>query len=307
MDYRKVGQLDISLFTLGTVQLGLDYGVVGSTQKPSQEAAFGVLDAAARMGVTTWDTANNYGDSEQVIGNWNAANPEKSPTVITKIGPLDHSSKAALRDDILRQTEKCCQTLKAEKLDMLMIHNFEDFEEDPDVCTNVFRELKDNGIIRTSAISAYSEHDYRVLAESEFDAVQIPLNVFDWEKIENGEMEALRKAGKAVFTRSIYLQGLVFMDPQKVPKHLAFCIPTLEKYQRLCREFCVSPAELALSYVLSVPGVTSVVLGCQTPEQVVDNCNMINNRLELTGTHMELLQKAFADTPRNVLDPRIWC
>lgn len=306
MDYRKIGQLDISLFTLGTVQLGIDYGMVGSTKKPTQDAAFAVLDAAAGLGVNTWDTANNYGDSERVIGNWVAAGRGAKPTLITKIGPLDHGSKSALRDDILRQAEKCCRTLQVERLDMLMLHDFTDYSSDPDVCTAVFQELKDAGVIRTSAISAYSEYDYRIMADSAFDAVQIPLNVFDWGKVESGEMDALKQAGKAVFTRSVFLQGLVFMDPEKLPEKMAFCQPTLMKYQRLCAEFGVSPAVLALSYVLSVPGVTSVVLGCQTPQQVESNCNMISGRLELTADHMEALRKAFVDTPRRVLDPRIW-
>ena len=31
MDYRKIKDLDVSVFTLGTVQLGIDYGIVGST------------------------------------------------------------------------------------------------------------------------------------------------------------------------------------------------------------------------------------------------------------------------------------
>ena len=306
MDYRKIKDLDVSLFTLGTVQLGIDYGMVGSTKKPTQDAAFSVLDAAAKLGVNTWDTANNYGDSERVIGNWVSEGRGPKPNIITKIGPLDHSSKAALRDDILRQTEKCCKDLQVDKLDMLMLHDFADYAKNPDVCTKVFAELKAEGVIRTSAISAYSEHDYRVMADSEFDAMQIPLNVFDWDKIESGEMDALKQAGKSVFTRSVYLQGLVFMNPENLPEKMAFVKPTLEKYQALCKEFEVSPAVLALSYVLSVPAVTSVVLGCQNPEQVASNCDMINGRLELTASHMEALRKAFADTPRRVLDPRIW-
>ena len=227
MDYRKIKDLDVSLFTLGTVQLGIDYGMVGSTKKPTQDAAFAVLDAAAKLGVNTWDTANNYGDSETVIGNWVAANRGPKPNIITKIGPLDHSSKAALRDDILRQTEKCCKDLQVDKLDMLMLHDFADYDKDRDVCTKVFADLKASGVIRTSAISAYSEHDYRVMADSEFDAMQIPLNVFDWDKIENGEMDALKQAGKSVFTRSVYLQGLVFMDPQNLPEKMAFAKPPL--------------------------------------------------------------------------------
>lgn len=306
MDYRKIGNLDVSVFTLGTVQLGIDYGMVGSTKKPTQDAAFAVLDKAAELGVNTWDTANNYGDSERVIGNWVTEKRGPTPNIITKIGPLTHASPAALRDDILRQTEKCCKDLQQDSLDMLMLHSFEDYAYDPDVCTKAFQEFKDQGIIRTSAISAYSNHDYRVMADSVFDAVQIPLNVFDWQKVENGELEALHKAGKAIFTRSVFLQGLVFLDPEKLPEKMMFCKPALEKYQLLCKEFEVSPAVLALSYVLGLPGVTSVVLGCQTPEQVESNCQMLSNSITLTADQMASLRDAFVNVDPRMLDPRQW-
>lgn len=49
-------------------------------------------------------------------------------------------------------------------------------------------------MIRTSVISAYSEHDDQIMADSEFDAMQIPLDVFDWGKIENGQMDELKQA-----------------------------------------------------------------------------------------------------------------
>ena len=85
-------------------------------------------------------------------------------------------------------------------------------------------------MIRNSAISAYSEHDDQVMADSEFDAMQIPLDVSDWGKIENDRMDELKQAGMVVFARSAYLQSLVLMDPQNLPEKMAFVKPTLEKH-----------------------------------------------------------------------------
>ena len=123
-------------------------------------------------------------------------------TVFTKgfaeglgIGPLKHGSYDILRDDILRQTDGCCKTLGMETLDCLMIHNFEDYEQDPDAISKVFAELKADGRIRLSALSAYSRHDYGVIADSGFDATQIPMNVFDWSQIESGGMKRLSDSG----------------------------------------------------------------------------------------------------------------
>lgn len=61
--------IDISALSLGTVQLGLSYGINNADGKPSQETANAILNAAIDGGINTLDTAGAYGDSEVVIGN----------------------------------------------------------------------------------------------------------------------------------------------------------------------------------------------------------------------------------------------
>lgn len=181
MKYVEKKGLKLSLLSLGTVQLGMDYGLGDNTSKPQMADSFEILNCAVKNGVNSLDTANNYGDSERVIGKWlKTVDESKRPLIITKIGPFDHSSAQNLKDDIKRQTEKSLETLGVSFIDVLMVHNFEDYEKDPVIVCDSFKELKEKGIIGYTALSAYSHHDYRKIAESGFDAVQIPLNVFDW-------------------------------------------------------------------------------------------------------------------------------
>lgn len=307
MKHIDVKGMDMSVFTLGTVQLGMDYGLGEHTQKPPKEAAFALLDRAVSCGVNTLDTANNYGDSERVIGEWlQTKKPEERPYVITKIGPFDQSSRQALRDDIFRQTEKSLKTLGMGALDMLMVHAFEDYAQNPDAVAGAFDELKTQGMIRRTALSAYSRHDYGVLSESGFDAVQIPLNVFDWGQIESGGIQKLADANISIFTRSVFLQGLVFLKPEEVDVRMDFCVPYLKRYLALCEEFGLSPATLALSFALSVPGVTSVVLGCQTIEQLENNCELIGQSVTLNAEQMERIHAAFHGIDPRVINPGCW-
>lgn len=60
----------ISKMTLGTVQLGLNYGIANNEGKPDEEKAFRILDSALASGVNCIDTAAIYGDSEKVIGKY---------------------------------------------------------------------------------------------------------------------------------------------------------------------------------------------------------------------------------------------
>lgn len=307
MQYLPFKTEKLSAFSLGTVQLGMAYGLGEFAVKPSKDDAFALLNCAINGGVNVLDTANNYGDSEQIIGEWLATLPQdKRPFIVTKIGPFDHSSDETLRADIIAQTEGCLQALGVSTLDVLMVHSFADYEKNPDTVRAMFDELKASGKIRYSGLSVYSEDDYFAVAQSGFDAVQIPLNVFDWRQIESGGIKAIADAGIAIFARSVFLQGLVFLSPDTLDERMTFCRPYLKKYLDLCREFNVSPAVLALSYVLSVSGVISVVLGCQIAPQVKDNLSLIEQVRPLTETELSTLREAFVDIDPRVVDPRKW-
>lgn len=307
MRTNRIKGMDISVLSLGTVQLGMNYGIHNQNGQPSTETAFSILDCAVRNGVNALDTAAAYGNSEDVIGAWLKSRKDaEHPFVMTKAKTLDHSSLTALRESLLSQVEQSKARLGLAQLPLLMLHNCEDYLEDRDNVSLVFQELKDAGHIRFSGISAYSHHDYGVIADSGFDATQIPLNIFDWGQIENGGLQRLKDSGMMIFVRSVYLQGLVFQDPDKLPPHMAFCRDTLVKFRALCREYRLSPAALALSYALSLPGVTSLVLGSETVEQVVQNVQLLDQAVELTGEQMAQIRANFLDTDPHVLNPGTW-
>ena len=299
--------IDISALSLGTVQLGLSYGINNADGKPSQETANAILNAAIDGGINTLDTAGAYGDSEVVIGNWlKTIAPEKRPFIVTKAAGLDHSSLENLRKDLFGRVKTSKERLGVEQLDLLMLHHFDDYLCDKENVRTVMEELKASGQVRFIGASAYSHHDYAELADTGFDATQIPLNLFDWKQIENGGLKKLEQSGMMVFVRSVYLQGLVFQKPETLAPHMEFARPTLEKFQYLCKKYELTPAALALSYALSLPGVTSLVLGSEKAEQVQQNLALMDQAVELNAEQMAEIRELFLDTPEQVLNPALW-
>ena len=299
--------IDISALSLGTVQLGLSYGINNAVGKPSQETANAILNAAIDGGINTLDTAGAYGDSEVVIGNWLKTVPaEKRPFIVTKAAGLDHSSLENLRKDLFGRVKTSKERLGVEQLDLLMLHHFDDYLCDKENVRMVMEELKASGEVRFIGASAYSHHDYGELADTGFDATQIPLNLFDWKQIENGGLKKLEQSGMMVFVRSVYLQGLVFQKPETLAPHMEFARPTLEKFQYLCKKYELTPAALALSYALSLPGVTSLVLGSEKAEQVRQNLALMDQAVELSAEQMAEIRELFLDTPEQVLNPALW-
>ena len=59
-----------SKLVLGTVELGMRYGLNNTNGQPSIEESFAILDAALEDGIDTFDTAYAYGSAEDVLGQW---------------------------------------------------------------------------------------------------------------------------------------------------------------------------------------------------------------------------------------------
>lgn len=307
MKYNTTKGVCLSELSLGTVQLGVSYGINNQSGKPDRSQAFKILNTALQNGITALDTAAAYGDSEQVIGQWLKTIPEeKYPFITTKLKTLDHSSLDALRKSVSTQLEHSMQQLGLDCIPLLMLHNFDEYDCDRENMRIVFDELKQAGKIRFSGISAYAHHDYHVIASSGFDAVQIPLNLFDWRQIDNGGLDALRTSDMMVFVRSVYLQGLVFQKPEQLDKRMSFARDTLVKFRMLCDKYALAPAELALSFVLSLPGVTSLVLGSETTEQVQQNVELFGRTPRLNKSQLEEIHALFQETPDRLLNPSEW-
>lgn len=299
--------LDLSVLSLGTVQLGVNYGISNTDGKPSQATANAILDCAIHKGINCLDTAAAYGDSEVVLGNWLKTVPqEKRPFIVTKAAKIQPGDLDQVRSDLKRRVAESKKRLGMEQLDMLMLHHFDDYLANKDVLLQVMQELKAEGEVRYIGASAYSHHDYGELADAGFDATQIPLNIFDWAQIENGGLKKLEQSSMMVFVRSVYLQGLVFQDPDNLAPGMEFARQTLVKFRALCAEFAMSPAALAMAYAVSLPGVTSLVLGSEKVEQVEQNVQLIAQAKQLTDQQMAQIRDNFIDTPARVLNPGLW-
>ena len=71
--------------SIGTVQLGMNYGIANEGGQPSQEKSFAMLRTAFENGVASLDTARAYGNSEEVIGAFLKTWEGELPYITTKI------------------------------------------------------------------------------------------------------------------------------------------------------------------------------------------------------------------------------
>ncbi len=305
MKYTQKNGLNISAMTLGTVQLGMAYGVNNKSGVPSQEASFGILDAAHAGGVTILDTSNDYGKSEEVIGQYMRENPDKKFAICTKFRTdgCENDISGALETFAHKSAEK----LGVDKIDIFMSHIETDYLNHGEALAKALRELKQEGIITSSAISlSKKEHFEEIVNSGVFDAIQIPMNILDNEEIRNGMIKRAADSGIAIFVRSVYLQGLLFKTPEEV-KNTKFrdAAPLLEKINNLARGEGITIPELALTFIRDTEGVSSLVVGSETREQVLKNVDTFNIPTLSKKTYNKILEE-FADVDKFLISPWEW-
>ncbi len=306
MNYTVKNNLKISKMTLGTVQLGMNYGVNNSQGMPSEEQSFSILDAAYDGGVTFLDTSDDYGKSEEVIGKYLSSNSDKKFNICTKFN-LKGVDNADVYKTLKDFAMLSCKKLSIDSIPIFMSHSENNFLDYGKYMTDALDELKKEGIITCSAISLSNKDELdRIIDSGSFDAVQMPMNILDNKAILSGQIKRMSDAGIAVFIRSVYLQGLFFKKPEQLAEsNLKEAIPYIEKINEIALKENISVAQLALSYIRDTEGVDSLVVGSETPEQVKDNVKMFNTPT-LSANTIDYINESFKNVDPFVISPWEW-
>ena len=275
MDFKVKNGYKISALTLGTAQLGLAYGVNNDKGMPSFEESSAILDTALSSGIVSFDTARAYGESESVLGRY-FKNEKRENTLITKALFTDVDN-SAVKDTLFSMVEESKAKLGLEKIPFLKLHNESMLIKYGDTVVNALHDLKNEGLVGGIGVS-FSDKT-RILELTDgcgFDVIQIPANIFDNKQIVNGTVKKLSDSGACVFVRSLYLQGLFFKDTNTLPEKIKCAKEPLDKLHRLADDAGVSMAELAITFIRDTEGITSLILGCDNPTQLLESVSLVN-------------------------------
>jgi aryl-alcohol dehydrogenase-like predicted oxidoreductase/spore coat polysaccharide biosynthesis protein SpsF (cytidylyltransferase family) len=302
-----------STMTLGTVQLGMEYGVVNHAGKPGKSEAIAMVRQAIMHGVTALDTARSYGDSEQIIGEALSGAWASRTEVITKLSTLaalpPDASAEAVSAAIDRSVSDSCTALRTNRLATLLLHRWDHHVAWRGVAWRHLQELRDNGKILRLGVSLYEpEEALSALQDPDVHLLQLPFNVLDsrW-KAHGIDRKLARRPTVIVHARSTFLQGILL--------HAADCWPVSRDYdaplcvqrlhtlaQKFGRE---NVADLCLAYVRSQSWVTSLVVGCETASQLDENLRLFTLP-KLTDEQCEEIEQTLAVVPDDLLNPSKW-
>jgi aryl-alcohol dehydrogenase-like predicted oxidoreductase len=277
---------------LGTWQLGADWGEVADSD------AQAVLAAAVEAGVTFFDTADVYGDgrSEQLIGQFLAGNPGLEITVATKMGRrVEQVPEHYTLGNFRTWTDRSRANLGVSRLDLVQLH----CPPTPVYSRDEVFDALDT-LVAEERIAAYGvsvetcAEALTAIARPGVASVQIILNAFRRKPLDQ-VLPAAAAAGVGIIARVPLASGLL---SGRFSRDTTFPASDHRTYNRhgeafdvgetfsgvdfgtgvaAAQEFAAltppgaAPAQAALRWIIQQPGVTTVIPGARSPEQVRQN------------------------------------
>jgi aryl-alcohol dehydrogenase-like predicted oxidoreductase len=305
MPYQALGASGLRVPNVGLGTWKIGYPETGDGSRIDEKRAFQLFDRAIELGVTLWDTANRYnnasGNSERVIGTWLKNNSMQRRNVIlaTKIfGGMDGLTPnhcGLSRANILDSVYACLERLKTDYIDLLYFHAFDKLTP-IDESLAAIEDLVKQGLIRYFAVSnftvtklkAYQNVQSNMSVRSRMVAVQNQFDIFQGEsESHEGVREYASHMGISFIAWSPLARGLLtekYLDLTKVgPGDRLFDegtikgnrnIYNMEKLHRLAalsHEWNMKLNQLALSYMLTLPGMGPVIPSSSTVLQLESN------------------------------------
>lgn len=283
---------------LGTVQMGMNYGVNNHSGKISFSECCAILLEAYNSGIIVIDTAEAYGNAHEVIGDFHRLFNKIKFKVITKI-PAN-----TLYEQVEQKIRKYCEELHVDSLEVLMFHSFDSYKN---AQNNLFglELLKREGIIKHIGVSTYlNEQIEEILLDDRITVVQLPYNLLDNESRRGDLLQKLKRNGKIVHTRSTYLQGLFFTESTSNNESIYQQLSNeIEMIKKIAASANTTIIKMAQSYCTNNDNIDNVLIGVDSMKQLIDNLEALNYNIS-TESISRINEIRVRNT--DLLNPSLW-
>ncbi len=298
MEYRQLGKsgLKVSALAMGTMTFG-GQGVFANVGDTGADEARRQVDMCLEAGVNLIDTADVYstGRSEEIVGEV-VAGRRDDVLIATKVRmPMGHGPNDAglSRHHIIAGCEASLRRLGTDHIDLYQVHEW-DGVTPLEETVEALSSLVDAGKVRYVGVSNYagwqlmkalgtadrlgappfvSQQIYYSLQAREAEYELIPaavdqgLGTLVWSPLAGGLLSGKYRRGQDAPAGSRQLTD--WNEPPVYDEDKLY--DTVDVLVEIAEARGVSAARVALAWLLGRPGVTSLVIGARTSEQLADN------------------------------------
>jgi aryl-alcohol dehydrogenase-like predicted oxidoreductase len=319
MDYRQLGSsgLRVSALTLGTMTFGGrgDFAAVGSTDVAG---ATRQIDLCLDRGINFIDTANVYsgGLSEEILGEVMSSHPPRRDKVLlatkARMPMGDGPNDAGLsRHHLIAQCEASLRRMQVDHIDLYQVHEWDGqtpLEETMEALDSLVR----SGKVRYVGVSNYSgwqlmkalgvadRHGYQRFVtqqiyyslqsrDAEYELVPLAVDqgigILVWSPLGGGLLSGKYRRGVEGPEGA---RQLTDWDEPPV-RNQEQLYDVVDALVEIGEGRGVSAAQVAIAWLLTRPGIVSVIVGARTDEQLADNLGAAD--LQLSGDEIGRLEE----------------
>lgn len=291
---------------LGTVQFGMNYGVKNQ-KRPSREEVYKIFDYCLSNGIKTFDTAEAYGDAEDILGEYIRSRKLTSEDIciISKLRPnvLDSVQSLDYYELISRHLQLSLKRLTLNDMEGYLLHSSRYIYNDEII--EALHRVKQDGCVNHAGVSVYNTDEAEMcLKNSNVDLMQLPYSIFDQRMKSSGVLNSEIGRNTIIHSRSAFIQGLITMDEHDVPEYLSKAKPIVRTIDSMCKEHGLSKVQVALNYVQLETRISHLVIGVDNLIQLKENIDFFNSPIS-KDLLMEFA-KEFKNLEANIVMPSLW-
>lgn len=295
MQYRKFGNTDLLVSEIGFGAWAIGGGaMIGNTSigwgDSDDSVSVNAINEAIEAGINFFDTADIYGlgHSEKLIGE--VIGNRSDIIIATKVGNVSRNDQFTVdysKDYIIDACEKSLSRLQRERIDYYQLHTARLEHLQQSDCIEAMNLLQQQGKIRYWGLSL---NTFEPMPEANFlmennygNGFQLVLNMLNQKTVPF--LNEMKESGYGVIARMPLQFGLLtgkfdngvsFPDNDHRKKRVTKEVidktnSALKPIWNLCENYSCTKTQLALSYILSYPAVSTVIPGIRNPQQVALN------------------------------------
>lgn len=288
MKYRELGRsgIKVSAIGIGTWQWGTKYWGYGKSY--TKEDLYRAFKRALDLGINFFDTAEVYGLSERLLGEFIGREGREGLVIATKVWPWH-----ATFEGTIKAAERSLKKLRIEYIDLYQVH-----WPNPLISLNetmkAFDKLFLEGKVRAAGLSNFGVKGVtkarKALEYIELVSDQVEYNMLE-RGVEKELLPYLQKEGITLIAYSPLAQGLLagkLMRPKDFVRmvnpffsgyNLKRIRPLIGVLRRIAEERGVSIVQVSLNWLLSKKGVVPIP-GVKNEGQVVDIAETVSWNLK---------------------------
>ncbi len=298
--------LKVSSIGLGTVEIGLPYGI-GKQSLPSNTEAERILKTAIDLGITYIDTARGYGVAEERIGKAGISKI-KGIVIGTKCAqfleqgedPQGQELERLIREDI----ETSLRNLQVDSLQLVQIHGGSAEQIERGEFITIMQKLIAEGKVQHVGIATRGEEAALAAIKSNFfETIQTAYSILDQRMLPN-VLPLAKEKNIGIICRSVLLKGALTSAAEKLPPELNPLKENSKQANLIATEQDTDLPSLATRFAISNPAISTILIGTIEPKHL-QTALASTKEGPLPNDILQKLGKLAINNP-SLIDPSLW-